>query len=344
MLLVITDDAGVRRSIPFTMFSGDNMIAAGKSEWAVNGGLASFYRDGERSYETGHLLANAFYRYGLTDTLTLDAQAKGDQYATMGGMGFVTATAIGTWGLQGALSNSSAGIGLAANVNWDLINFRGVIGSFSDAAETVSVTANSDQVFRSPGKSIINASGVLYPQYPYWLRLTGAYTVPIAGRATATLAGRYQLADDKALSLTPNTVGAARFGADVTLAAPLMSSASGSVSAGYSNETYLRHMSGDQSDAPGVRIMLTTRTSHPNEKTRLATTYNSLTRTERRLRPCHQPKRNSIDGRRIFKFIQNGDQQNANEQIRSATTATGAKCGLSRRASVPRVPASKNIS
>ena len=87
VLLVITDDAGVRRSIPFTMFSGDNMIAAGKSEWAVNGGLASFYRDGERSYETGHLLANAFYRYGLTDTLTLDAQAKGDQYATMGGAG-----------------------------------------------------------------------------------------------------------------------------------------------------------------------------------------------------------------------------------------------------------------
>ena len=311
VLLVITDDAGVRRSIPFTMFSGDNMIAAGKSEWAVNGGLASFYRDGERSYETGHLLANAFYRYGLTDTLTLDAQAKGDQYATMGGMGFVTATAIGTWGLQGALSNSSAGIGLAANVNWDLINFRGVIGSFSDAAETVRVAAEyRDQVFRSPGKSIINASGVLYPQYPYWLRLTGAYTVPIAGHATATLAGRYQLADDKALSLTPNTVGAARFGADVTLAAPLTSWASGSVSAGYSNETYLRHMSGDQSDAPDMRIMLTLNV-HPNEKTRLATTYDSLTRTESA--SAHAISQSGLDRWETdLNLIQNGDQQNAN--------------------------------
>ena len=133
--------------------------------------------------------------------------------------------------------------------------------------------------------------------------------MPIAGHATATLAGRYQLADDKALSLTPNTVGAARYGADVTLAAPLTSWASGSVSAGYSNETYSRHMSGDQSDAPDMRIMLTLNV-HPNEKTRLATTYDSLTAL-RAPPPMPSAKAESKMGDGSIS-IRNGDQQNAN--------------------------------
>jgi len=279
--LVITDESGAKRTIPFTMFSGDNMLAAGKSEWALNGGLASYFRDGDRAYEDGHYLGSGFYRFGLSDVLTLEAQGKGDQFAGMGGLGLITSTKLGTWGLQGAVSTSDAGLGLAANLNWDVVNFRGLIGSLSERTETLRFAAEyRDPQFRLPGEFVSNASGVLYRQFPYWLRLTSAYTVPLASNVTATLAGRYQLADEtKYLNLVPNAVGGARYGVDATLASQFSSSVSGSVTAGYTNEGYLRQLTGQTaSDSPELRIMLTLNV-RPSEKTRIASSYDSLTRS-----------------------------------------------------------------
>ena len=112
------------------------MLGAGKSEWALSGGLASYFLDGERAYLPGSYLAGGVLRYGATDQLTLEAQAKGDTLVTEGGLGVLTATPWGSWGLHGAVSRGDTQLGYAANVNWDLVNIRGLFGTLREARES----------------------------------------------------------------------------------------------------------------------------------------------------------------------------------------------------------------
>jgi outer membrane usher protein len=132
--------------------------------------------------------------------------------------------------------------------------------------------------FRSPGEYVTTASGVLYPQSSYWLRLSGAYSVPIAWGATASLSARYQFADPQQVALSPLLVVGDRYGADVTLSSPLGKALSGSLTVGYSNEYYLRvpeNFKQDESSELRVMVRLFVR---PDEKSRISASYDSLNR------------------------------------------------------------------
>jgi outer membrane usher protein len=278
--LIITDDRGQRRTVAFSTFSDSNMLASGKSEWSINGGLASYFRDGERAYRPGDYLAGGFYRYGIADWLTLEAQAKGDMQVAEGGAGALMATPLGLWGLYGAASNSDTGLGVALNAQWDLINISGLFGAFRPERESLRLAAEFRTTqFRSPGEYVTTATGVLYPQTPYWLRVSAAYSLPIAWGATASLSARYQFADTQQIFLSPLTVTGDRYGADVTISSSLGRALSASITAGVSNETYrLSDVAlGIKDDAPELRVMMRL-FARPEARSHVSASYDSLNR------------------------------------------------------------------
>jgi outer membrane usher protein len=111
---------------------------------------------------------------------------------------------------------------------------------------------------------------------PYWLRLNGSYSVPIGWGATASLAARYQFVDPDQFTLSPLVVEGDRYGADVTLSAPLGQAVSASVTAGVSNESYEVSLGSlVQDDSPEARIMLRLFV-RPDDKTRISASYDSL--------------------------------------------------------------------
>jgi outer membrane usher protein len=275
--LIISDDTGDRRTLAFTTFFDGNLLGAGKSEWSASAGLPSYFRDNERQYRDDMVFATGFYRYGLTDQITAEAHAQGDNNVIMGGGGLFTATPWGFWGGQAALSQSqNGGTGYAVNINWDLINFNGLVGGAFNTRETLRLAAEYRSTqFRTPGEFLTTASGILYPQFNYWLRLTGSYSVPIAWGVTATASVRYQFSDDKQVSLSPYTIKGDRYGADLTLSAPLSSWASGSVTVGYSNESTLRYFSNPNSENEADFRVMARLYIRPEEKTRITASYDS---------------------------------------------------------------------
>ncbi len=275
--LAITDDTGTRRTESLTTFAAGNQLAAGESEWAVALGAPSYLRDNERIYEDdGSYLGTGHLRYGLTDMLTGEAHLQGDNETVMGGGGVIAQTPWGVFGLQGALSTGSNGIGAAADVSWDLINFSGFLGERKESLSLAAEYRSSN--FRRPGDFTATATGIIYPEFNYWLRLSGSYSVALDWSMAATLSGRYQLADESQASISPFTVKGDRYGIDLSLSRPISPMASASLLLGYSNESFLRDVSelqgpADPSFRAAFRINL-----RPDDKTTVSASYDTLDR------------------------------------------------------------------
>ena len=273
--LHITDAMGRQRTMTFTTYAGTDLIAAGKSEWSVSAGVPSYLLDSERIYETDAYFATAFLRYGLTDATTAEINLQGDQSILMGGTGAAVATPWGLFSIDGSMSGSNTGLGLAAQLSYELANFRGPLSTWTGRPETLRMDAEYRSTdFRVPGEFSVDAGSVLYPQFPYWLRLSAYYTFPLANETTATLGARYQFANDEAPELSPFTFGGNRYGVDLTLSRPLTAWSSGALTLGYSNESYaLADPIGN--DDPEFRLMV--RLSFiPAESTRIETSYDTL--------------------------------------------------------------------
>jgi outer membrane usher protein len=275
--LVITDDRGQRRTMSFNTFSEARMLAAGKSEWSVSGGVASYLADGDRQYRDGEYVASAFHRYGLSDTLSFETQAKGDMHIVEGGFGLLAGTRWGAVNAQSAVSSSDTGIGFASAVNWDLINFRGLVGAIGSTRESMRLGAEYRSAqFRSPGEYVVTSTGILYPQTPYWLRLTGSYSVPLGWGVSAGVAARYQFSDPTQTAASPFRIDGDRYGADVSLSGSLGSMLSTSLTAGYSNEITQRAVADLKSEvSPEMRVMLRF-FLRPAANTRVSGSYDTL--------------------------------------------------------------------
>jgi outer membrane usher protein len=275
--LIIMDDRGQRRTVVLSTFSDAKMLATGKSEWALSGGVPSYLVDGERAYQPGEYLASGLYRLGLTDRLSLEVQVKGGSQAVEGGAGFLAATPFGVFGMSSAVSSSDIGVGVGANLNWDLVNLRGLVGTWSGARESLRFSAEyRSTLFRTPGDSLIASNGILYPETPYWLRLTSGYSIPMGASTTASFSARYQFADPHQPTYTPFRIDGDRYGADVTLSTRLGPRLSTSLTAGYSNEITQRAFANPQADAiPEARVMLRFFIL-PTDGTRISGSYDSL--------------------------------------------------------------------
>lgn len=240
--VTLIDDTGARRTINRSTYFDRRLLAVDDSEWSLAGGLPSYYKDGERRYVEDDYAVSGFYRWGLDERVTSEINAQADSRVRMAGAGLLAGTPWGFLATRTAVSQSDAGMGFAVGVDWDLINFGdfdGVIAEDMNGRHSLRMSAEyRSEDFRLPGEFLTTASGLIYPSHDYWLRLTGSYTAPIGFGITATLSGRYQFGRD-ALEGAPYFVRGDRYGADLTFSGAVTEMINGSVTLGYSNESYL---------------------------------------------------------------------------------------------------------
>lgn len=269
------DDLGQRRTQTVRTFYDDSLLAQGGSEWAVVAGVPSYFIDDARSYDPGGYATTGFLRYGVSDDVTGVAHAQADENVVMAGGGIITRTGWGIFSVETAGSVGRLGSGVAANLNWDLINFG---GWYAKSGESLRVHSEiRSEGFHTPGEYLIDYDSIIFPEYNYWLRLDASYSLPISDAVTASLSARYQCADPGRVSYSQYAIDGDRYGADVTLSRALATSSSASLTLGYSNESYVDYQDPDQRSDPEFRFAF-----HyywrPDEKTSVAAGYDTLNR------------------------------------------------------------------
>ena len=78
------------------------------------------------------------------------------------------------------------------------------------------------------GRPLITSSGILFPEFNYWLRLSGNYSTKLDDKLGLSLSARYQFADDKQPTYSPFTIKGDRYGADIALSRSFGPSVTGS--------------------------------------------------------------------------------------------------------------------
>ena len=236
--LSITDDTGFQRRETFTAFGSATQLAPGLSEWGGVVGVPSYLRDNERSYFfSDSVAASGFFRYGLSDALTGDLDLQADSHVVMAGAGASWLTPYGLVGLGGAGSSGKVGSGAALDGRWHIDNFSGPLGWGTNSFHLAAEIRSAD--FHRPGDFYSTETGILYPEFNYWLRVSAAYSATMDGVST-TLSAHKQFADERQLILSPFSIKGDRFGIDLTVSRPLSAAMTGSVLVGYSNEAYIR--------------------------------------------------------------------------------------------------------
>ncbi|MEQ1719273.1 MAG: fimbria/pilus outer membrane usher protein [Hyphomicrobium sp.] len=271
--LDITDETGEHQRLSFASYSDPALLAEGRSEWAIAGGMPSFLLDNQRTYHSGAAMATSYFRYGLSDELTLNADLQGDTGVIMGGFGFDIGTLLGAFGVHAAASTGEAGNGAAADFNWSLVNVSWLT---ADGGESVHVDAEYRSTgFHTPGEFLTSATGILYPEFNYTMRFNASYSVPLIMDVTATLSGRYQIGNDDRDVISPFTINSDMYGADLTLSAPISSTANASLLMGYSNELYARNLEDVTRTDGDFRFALRFNV-RPDDATSISSGYDSL--------------------------------------------------------------------
>ena len=118
--LVIRDDLGREQTISDQNFYDFGLLEKGVFDFSLAGGVKT--QQGRRgpSY-TDDPIITAFLRRGMSKTLTMEANVQGDKNGVNGGLGALFASPIGTWRLEGAVSDfKNTGSGYAGEVSYRL--------------------------------------------------------------------------------------------------------------------------------------------------------------------------------------------------------------------------------
>jgi outer membrane usher protein len=271
--LVITDETGQQQLLSINAYSDPSLLRPTQMEWAVAAGVPSYVIDDQRAYDSQNVMGTGYIRYGLSDALTGQIDLQADDEVLMAGLGFNFATPVGLFGIHGAGSTGVRGDGAAADISWRLNNFQ----MFSDGRDE-SLQFNGEYRstdFRTPGEFLSLADGIYYPEFNYWLRLSGSYSFPFDDQISATISGRYQFSDDDRDLLSPYTITGDRYGTDLTLSKPLTQTAHASLLIGYSNELYVRNFEHNNNTEPDFRIALRLNL-RPSDTVSVAASYDTL--------------------------------------------------------------------
>ncbi len=251
IVLLITDDTGASRTLTFSSYSSYALLGAGKWEAALSAGVPSYMYDSFVQYVSDRYLASSFVRYGLTQRLTFEAHAQADDNVIMAGAGFVTATPFGIWGAQLAASQTDhdVGFGLAARLTWDLI------GQDNASLLRLSAEWHSDD-FRAPGLYLSDLGDVHLPIYQFQSSFAASYSRSFGDNWQATLAGRYDIADEAFAQYSRYAQRGDRYHVDLSLSHPLFDNGTITGTVGYSNDSrrrlFLARDLADQSDNEGA--------------------------------------------------------------------------------------------
>ena len=271
--LLITDDSGATRTLRFNSFSAAGLLAAGKSEWSLSGGVPSYSKDGTIAYVQNQIFGTGFYRFGLTNQLTVEAQAQADNHVAMAGGGLVASNAFGIWTFNVAtsLTDGDIGVGGAAGLTWEL--------SAKDNSQALRLSAeiHTDR-FRAPGQLRVAPTGIILPVYDFKDSFSATYNQALGEDWQATITGRYDIENRNFITANPLVAHGNRYHVDVTLSHPLSSEATISGTVGYSNEIYNRsfadqvNLSNTKAELwAGIRLLW-----RPNAKSTIAAASETL--------------------------------------------------------------------
>lgn len=156
--LVITDDAGVREVIQFSLFFDRTLLAPGLTEFGLSVGVESPFAGGQRRY-TSDPVALGFIRRGLSDRLTAGANFQAEAEGAVAGLEAVWALPIGTVGADVAASYSKelgSGAALA-------LSYQRVFNAGDPRARSLSLTLQTrTENFGTPGTTLDARDPFLY--------------------------------------------------------------------------------------------------------------------------------------------------------------------------------------
>ncbi len=182
--LTVTDDTGRTQSFDFDIFLDQSQLAAGLSEFGVYAGtLAPLGRTGPVYSDDPAF--SSFYRRGISDQLTLGANAQADRRGWMGGVETVVATPIGAFGGFASASHvNGVGSGWAS-----ILTFQRTINRSELGADALSFSIET----RSRDFAPIGTSS---PFNPYALIAGASYNTTISEVVYAGLDFRYSRGRD----------------------------------------------------------------------------------------------------------------------------------------------------
>jgi outer membrane usher protein len=177
--LTITDDAGRTESFNFDIFLDQSQLAEGLSEFGLYAGvLAPLGRRGP--VYSDNLAFSGFYRRGISDQLTVGANAQADPNGWMGGVETVIATPIGSFGGFASASHvKNVGSGWAS-----ILTFQRTITRRSGGADALSLSFEARSRDFAP-------IGVGVPSNPYRYVAGASYNGAINDALYAGLDARY---------------------------------------------------------------------------------------------------------------------------------------------------------
>ncbi|SHF76793.1 Outer membrane usher protein FimD/PapC [Microbulbifer donghaiensis] len=137
--LVVTDASGEQRRIEFSLFSDPALLTKGLSEFSFNAGYQRGTTDlGGIGYDYDAPAFSGFYRYGVTDYLTLGANFQGTELQQIAGAEISLATPLGSLATNVSTSElQSVGRGTVASLRWSYDFFAG--GARSHQLDVVAV-------------------------------------------------------------------------------------------------------------------------------------------------------------------------------------------------------------
>ncbi len=182
--LTITDDAGRVQSFNFNIFLDQSQLASGLSEFGAYLGTRAPLGASGPIY-TNDLAFSGFYRRGVSDRLTLGANAQADGNGWMGGVETVIASPIGS---VGAFASASHVNGLGSG--WaSIVTFQRTISRSADRADALSLSLET----RSRNFSPIGSGA---PFNPYRYIAGASYNSALTETLYAGIDARYSKGRD----------------------------------------------------------------------------------------------------------------------------------------------------
>jgi outer membrane usher protein len=118
--LQITDDAGTREALDFSIFFDRTLLKPGLTEFGAFAGFSSSLVDGDLRYPNAKPAFTGFVRHGFFDTLTAGVNVQADARTQMAGVTGLWGSPLGTIGFDLAGSHDRlAGDGYAINIGFN---------------------------------------------------------------------------------------------------------------------------------------------------------------------------------------------------------------------------------
>lgn len=252
--LIIEEDTGARRTLDFTNFAGQDLLATGIDEWQIAGGVQASpalgqgdrgIRDAVTYSEPDYLwnrpAVTGFYRTGVTPTLTASAHAQADSRVAMAGAGISAGTPYGYISIDAAASfQTASGAGFAVRSAYELIDLQ----DSSGGSQSLRLSAELQTA------AFATVNDYAAPR-DYGLNLAVLYSKNLTEDISASLSGALYLSRRQLTDID-------KWAIDLTISKRLSDALSGAISVGYSQDahpTYQICACQSDPDYPGVRTL-----------------------------------------------------------------------------------------